>query len=676
VAASWALLAVAGQAASLSLISAGHSIGYQHYLPLSRLPTRPVGVFVLALQLLLVAWALRDSFGSLIDRVRDVLPGWRLPALIVVTGISAATVGRDIPRYVEESLLSSFVQLLSVCTIVLAVRAIPSGSVGALKRRFDRLLGEEIPAGEDVRPRLDRFAYVTAIVVTVVCAVLCIVVYGRHPHLQDEVVYLFQARTFAIGRLALPSPPAPRAFELYLIANGPTGWFSPVPPGWAVALVPGVIAGAPWLVNPVLAGLNVLLGYLVLQPLYGRRVARLATLLLAASPWNLFLGMSFMPHTFTLFCALAATLGVMTTRRTGQVRWTWLGGVALGMMAAVRQLDAGAMAVALGLWSIGVGGRRLRLAGTAGLVLGSIAMTVPLFAYNQHFTGKPSTFPMMSYNDAIYGKGTNDYGFGKNRGMGWALDPNPGHGPVDGTINATLNITATQVELFGWSVGSLLLAYALLFGGRLSRSDRLRRGVMAITFLAYFFNYFAGGPDFGARYWFLMIVPLAALTARGALELGPRFGAPATDAETRTLAGVALLALSSALVFLPWRSVDKYWQYRGMRPDLRVIQRERGFGRGLILVSGREIPDYASAMTYNPLDLRDSVPVYARNREAASDSAVIAAFADRLVWFVDGPSVSGQGYVVQAGPLTSADALRRIAAEPASAVTGGASSRP
>ncbi|MEO8622401.1 MAG: hypothetical protein ABI625_15120 [bacterium] len=671
----WAGLAVAGQAAAVSLINAGHSIGYQHYLPISQLPSRPLPLALLGAQALLVLWALRSQFGTLIERARSVLPGWRLPALVLATGISAATVGRDIPRYVGESVLSCLVQLISLCTIILAVRAIPSANVSSLTRGFDRLLGQDIPSGDDVRPRLDRFAIVTAIVVTIVCAVLSIVVYARHPHIQDEVAYLFQARTFALGRIALPSPPAARAFEQYLIADGPTGWYSPVPPGWAAALAPGVLAGAPWLVNPVLAGVNILLGYLVLQPLYGRRVARLTTLLLAVSPWNLFLGMSYMPHTFTLFCALVATLSVITTRRTGHARWTWLGGAALGILAAARQLDAGIMAAALGLWCIGLGGRRLRVTGTAGLVLGSMLLTVPLLAYNQHFTGKASSFPMMTYNDALYGKGANDYGFGKNRGMGWALDPNPGHGPVDGTINGTLNITATQVELFGWSIGSLLLVYAFVFGGRLNRSDRLMLGVMVITFTAYFFNYFAGGPDFGARYWFLMIVPLAALTARGALWLGPLVGTSASDSETRVFSGLALLTLSAGLVFMPWRSVDKYWHYRGMRPDLRVLQAQAGFGKGLILVSGREIPDYASAATYNPLDLHESVPIYARNREAASDSAVIAAFPERPVWFVDGPSVSGDGYVVRAGPLSAADALQRIASEPNPPVTGAAASR-
>lgn len=672
----WLLVAVGGQAAALSLIDAGRSIRYQHYVPLAQLPSRPLAVGILVFQAVLVVWGLRSFPGSLLAIARRVLPGWRLPVLILATAASAATVGRDIPRFVSEAGLSTLIQLMSVVTIVLAVRALPDDGLRVLRTMFDRVLGADIPFGADVRPRLDRFAWVTAAIVSVGCALLSVIVYERHPHLLDEVVYLLQARTFASLRIALPSPPSPRSFELYLMTNGANGWYSPVPPGWAAALAAGVFVGAPWLVNPALAGANVLLGYLVLQPLYGRRAARVTTLLLAASPWSLFLGMSFMPHTFTLSCALSATLGVIATRRTGNVAWVWLAGAALGVMAAVRQLDAGVMALALGLWSIGVGGRKLRTAGTVGLVVGSLVLTVPLLAYNRHFTGKPGTFPIMTYNDATYGKGTNDYGFGKNRGMGWALDPNPGHGPVDGTINATLNISATQVELFGWSIGSLLLVYVLIIRGRLIAADRLMLGVIGITFTAYFFNYFAGGPDFGARYWFLMVVPLATLTARSALELGPLLDADAARGEVRALAAVSVLAASALLLFVPWRAVDKYWHYRGMRGDLPTVAQRQGVGRGLVLISGREVPDYASAFVYNPLDFRDAEIIYARRRDTATDSAVMSAFRDRPVWFVDGPSVSGSGYVVRAGPLPYAAAMRRVGRDSVDTVTDGSIPRP
>ncbi len=665
----WALLSLVGFGAALSLVVAGQSVGYQHYLPLAQLATQPLSVAILGAQALLVLFALRQRVGALWENATTTLPAWRLPVLLAAMVGSSAIVGRDLGKLAGEIALSTLIQLLSVATTWLAVTALPDASLQRVRARFDRLLGESVPFGDDIKPRVDRFVVTVAIATAAMCALLALFVYQRHPHLQDEVAYLFQARTFASGRVTLPNPPVPAAFALYLIDAGASGWYSPVPPGLAVAFVPAEWLGLTWLVNPLLTGLNVILMYLVLQPLYGRRVARLSTLLFACSPWNLFLGMAYMPHALTLFLALAAALSVVTTRRTGLARWTWLGGLALGMLATVRQLDAMVAAGALGLWCIGLGGRRLKLSGTAGLVLGSMLGAAPLLAFNQRFTGKAGTFPIMAYNDALYGKGANDYGFGANRGMGWPLDPNPGHGPVDGLINASLNTVATQIELFGWCIGSLLIVYAFVLRGRLTRPDRLMLAVMAFTWLAYFFNYFAGGPDFGARYWFLMIVPLAALTARGTLTLGDRtIGAdasPTSLSQSRWLAALTLAVAGGTFVFIPWRVVDKYWHYRGMRPDIAALAESKGFGTGLVMVTGREYPDYASTAVFNPLDLSDPVPVYAARINPSTDSATIAAFPDRAVWLVDGPTISGSTYVVRAGPLTTRDALARIATPPA-----------
>src|SRR5690606_10366434 len=130
------------------------------------------------------------------------------------------------------------------------------------------------------------------------------------PHVPDEVIYLYHARYFAAGMLTMPAPPVPEAFNIDLMTYEPTRWYSPVPPGWPAALSVGVLLGAPWLVNPVLNALNVLLASMLLHAVYDRRTARLAVLLLAVSPWFLFMGMNFMTHTFTLTCALAAAVAV------------------------------------------------------------------------------------------------------------------------------------------------------------------------------------------------------------------------------------------------------------------------------------------------------------------------------------------------------------------------------
>jgi hypothetical protein len=233
--------------------------------------------------------------------------------------------------------------------------------------------------------------------------------------------------------------------------------------------------------------------------------------------------------------------------------------------------------------------------------------------------------------------------------MGWAIDPNPGHGPVDGIINANLNVFGINTDLFGWATGSLIFIAWLFCSGAARRRD----GLMVAPILAfagtYFLYYFSGGPDFGARYWFPAVVPLAVLTARGVEVL---------DRTTNGRAWPAAVALSAlaVILYVPWRGVDKYHDYRGMRADIRALAATHEFGDSLVLVRGRRFPDYASAFVQNPIDLTGRGAIYAWDRDADVRAALLRAYGDRPVWVVEGPSITGNGYRVAQGPV-AADVL-------------------
>ena len=78
--------------------------------------------------------------------------------------------------------------------------------------------------------------------------------------------------------------------------------------------------------------------------------------------------------------------------------------------------------------------------------------------YNQAMTGDPFRFPIMAYADKTMGTGANALGFGPEKGVSWSgADPFPGHGLADVMVNALLNTVATNIELFGWGIGSLLV---------------------------------------------------------------------------------------------------------------------------------------------------------------------------------------------------------------------------
>ena len=649
----WFGLLIVGALAALRLVHAGPSLHYQHFVRWSALvATDPLASAVITVQALAVGTALVRRRAALVGWWRQALGPLRGALLAGAMVLSSAALSASVRDYAGELAFATLVQFLALGTVVLMVWALPSQWLTRLELRVS-------PSIDRPSSRIDRIAVGCAIGVTALTAILAALVYDRHPHVQDEVKYLYQARYFAAGHLAMAPPPVPRAFELYLMEVGSRGWFSVVPPGWPMVLAVGAWFGAPWLINPILSGANVLLAFVLFSKLYDVRTARLAILLLCASPWYLYLGMSLMPHTLTLTCLLAAALGVVRARSTSTVWPAWCAGAAVGFLTLVRQLDGLVVAVLLGLWSVGLGGRRLRIGAIAGLVTGTALVGALTLPYNWYFTGNATSFPIMAYNDRLFGVNSNAYGFGKDRGMGWALDPFPGHGPLDATINAALNTSTMNVELFGWATGSLLFVYFLLFGMRARGSDWLFVALAAAVFLADFFNYFSGGPDFGARYWFLMILGGVVLTVRGAQALAGSIG-ERSDAAMRVAVGIAALSAVALLVFVPWRAVDKYRGYLAMYPDVRELSSTHAFGRSLVLVRGEEFPDYASAAIYNPLDVTADAPVYAHARDAATNAAVLGAYRDRPVWILDGPSRTRERYRVVAGPLTPAAAAQRL----------------
>lgn len=650
IAASWFALAMVGQAVALQMMDAGKSMHYQHYPSFGILAgtSRWLLVF-LAVQTILVLigfwhrvqpvkiWLLRN-FGL-----------WQLGGIAITFVLTSATVSREIPLYLQELPLAAYIQIINLLNLGLAIWAIPESVLSRWKPWLERLTGWE----NDETGRVDRIVLAAAIWVTVLSAVLNVVSYQRHPHITDEVSYLYHARYLAAGMLTMPMPPVLDGFNLNLFDSDGARWFCSPPPGWPMILSVGVFLGAAWLVNPLLAGLNVILAYLLLRELYDRRLARVAALLMAVSPWYIFQGMSFMTHIAAMTFLLLAGLGVIWARKSGRFGWALMSGLSVGTVGLIRPLEGAIVATLIGAWVIGIGGKRLKFSAIAEWIGGGAVLGAVVLSYNKVLTGSPTKFPIMLWADKVYGPGSNAMGFGPDRGMGWQLDPFPGHGPLDALVNSNLNITAINTELFGWSIGSILLIAVILFSRKLRGSDWLMLALAAAVYTAHFFYWFSGGPDFGARYWFLMFLPCVVLTIRGFQVLSGKLTRdPGTSSlpKTRLLTLVAALSLLTMINFIPWRAVDKYYHYLQMRPDIRSLAATHNFGKSLILIRGAEFPDFASAAIYNPLDLKSDQPIYAWDKNDEVRARLLQAYSDRKVWIVNGPSLTQKGFEVVTGP--------------------------
>lgn len=630
-------------------------MAYQHYFAWDRLLTPPLVIYstVFVVQMVCVTFGIWKFRGVLHPWITRRMKPWQIILMSLVFVLTSAAVSQEIRFYAYDLVLASIVQLVHLANAIMIVISLPVIALDWLRPILWKIFGEDAPATGGPG-RLNRFPILGAIWVIAVTAALSYFVYQHHPHIPDEVAYLMQSRFLASGALTLPAPPVQQAFDFYLMQFDAGRWFSVFPFGWPLILSVGSWLNAPWLVNPILSGVNILLAYSILRGLYSSRGAKLSTFLLCVSPWYIFMGMNFMSHTFTLTCVLVAALGVMAARSSGKAYWGWMAGFSVGMVSLIRPLEGFLLAVLMGCWAIGLGGKRLRISAIVGLVAGTVLVGGLVLPYNKWLTGEYAAFPVNVYLDQRYGVNSNAYGFGPDRGMGWALDPNPGHSPIDGLINANLNSFSVNIELFGWGMGSILLAAWLVISRQYQKSDFLMMTVILGVFIALFFYYFSGGPDFGARYWFIMIVPLVALSVRGLQNLVDTHGeglAFKTEGSVRAVGGILILSVLTLTLYFPWRITDKYQNYLNMRPDLLALADRFDFGKSLVMVQGDNHPDYASAAIYNPLDFFADAPIYAWDKDPATRRNLLEIYPDRSVWVIQGPTLTGDGYRIVEGPV-------------------------
>ncbi len=634
----WLILGLAGQAAALQMVDAGKWLHFQHF----RVLESSFAVLVVAgAQAVLVTAGLlrfRTPFGWL----RQNLHAWQILAVTGFAFLSSAAPSENVSSYLQELVLATTVYLVNAGNVILIIASAPQSVVDRIVRILRNL----------PRPQIAG-----AVWITILAGFLSFFVYQRHPHITDEVVYLYQARFLASGHITLPAPPVPEAFEVDLMESKSGVWYPAPPFGWPALLAAGVFIGLPWIVNPLLAGINVLLSYHLVRRLYDEHIARLCVALLCVSPWFAFMGMNFMTHQATMFLALSAALS-LTLAIERKSYWAVIAGISTGYLSLIRPVDGLLIGSLLGLRALGVGIRRLSLFRIILFGVTTIVVGSTVFWYNKTLTGNPMLYPINEYNDTRYGHNANAYGFGPDRGMGWGIDPNRGHSPVDGLINAALNTSSIQTDLFGWSCGSILPLALFFFTGLPRKNDWYMIAVLVAVFGYYFFYYFSGGPDFGARYWFLMILPLIVLSIRG-LE---RLQIKAEPEGLQIMTAAIFLSVTSLLIYIPWRAVDKYHHYLDMQPGIREMAKEKDFGRSLVLIRGEVFPDYASAAIYNPLDLNSDSTIYAWDKDTMTRQKVLRYYTDRPVWFIDGPSLTKNGYQIVIGPVQGKDLLSRIEA--------------
>jgi hypothetical protein len=461
----------------------------------------------------------------------------------------------------------------------------------------------------------------------------------RMPHVQDSVGYLFQAKTFALGRLWVPTPGQPEFFTHEFIIMDKVGrWFSKYPPGWPALLAIGVVAGAPWVVDPIFGALSIFLLYRLGREIYNPTVGLIAAILGLSAPFLIFLSGSMMSHASGLFFTLLAAWGFWRASRSpSPIPWSILAGAAFGVLFLIRPYTAivvsspfAVIALAALFRSPGDGVRRFGPA-----IVAAVPFVLAFLAYNKTFTGDwfyPPQQLWWSFDQVGFGHGP------------W------GYTPIDALNNTSRNMSELLEHGLGWPLFLALSLPMLPFlTGRTRTWDWLfLLGVVSI--IGGYALWWADGIMYGPRFYYEGFGFLILLTARGIETAAELAGVAFSPSRGRSRPLVIAPALVSAAVagllvynvgyYLPGQ-FELYHGYNYVSHKKIGAVSAAGVHNALVFANvGKpyEWWEYGEVFSANDPMLQGDV-IYARDLGDAADRKLVAEFPDRATFRLDGTTL-------------------------------------
>jgi hypothetical protein len=490
-------------------------------------------------------------------------------------------------------------------------------------------------------------AAVLGVTTLLLYAVVARQVLSGRPLLIDEIVQVMQARIFSRGQLALPTAEFPEFFSALHVVDLTARTFSQFPPGGPLMLLPGVLAGAAWLVGPLWGAVAVMaFWHLVraIEPSPGRVLG--AALLFGCAPFMVFMAGSHMNHVPTLawLCVALWSLRHLTSDERPAGPGTGLAllcGLSLGMMTAIRPVDGAAFALPAGIWLLArtIGGRLSWKA----LIAAGLGVGLPVagvLAYNAATTGDPLLFGY----ELLWGP---SHGLGFHRAP-WGVT----HTPARGVELVNLFFLRLQTYLFETPVPSLTAAtLALALTRSLTAFDRYLLAGSALLVLGYF-AYWHDGFFLGPRFFYLLLPMLVIWTVRLPGLLRSRF--PVRWGPDRfamlTLWASALIAIG---VSVPVRARQYAGGLSSMRHDYTAPARRAGVSESVILVRESWGSQLLARLWALGVPRSESEGIY-----RSVDTCLLEGAVTRL----EQSGVRGRGAVDALLPLT-ADSMRVVSSE-------------
>ena len=441
-------------------------------------------------------------------------------------------------------------------------------------------------------------------VVLILTNIFSWVCFQHKPHIDDTVAQLFNARIVAQGRLYGPAPSFPEFFDRnhMIIDNGK--WYSQYPPFHSALLALGFLIGTPWLINPLLGALVIIVFYYLGKELYDEKTGRISAMLGTLSPFLLFMSSEYMNHASALLLLSCFILFFFRMIRKHSFVSALLAGIFLGLAVNVRPLTALAITTPLIIYSFYLFGRkpltyfpRLSL-----MAITSVIFVGVLLYYNYLTNGNPLTFGYTARWGSDHG-----LGFGHS---GWG----PAHTPLRGLLSTWEDLNAMNRFLFEWPIPSLIFVALLFASSRTNPKDYLLLSVITTPVIAYFFYWFHG-ILFGPRWEYETLGALVVLSARG-IQILPDFvqnQLKLSATREKIIYGLKkfliLCLLFTFIVSIP--TLARYYNKGFGTTRLPVIETVKKLKIENAIVATPKV-FYASVFNGNQLDLKGEI-VYVRD---------------------------------------------------------------
>ena len=325
------------------------------------------------------------------------------------------------------------------------------------------------------------------------CALISIFVFDSIPHVIDASHFLWTARIFLEnGTFHIPSS---ELYEYYqntfnMDVNG--RYFSLFLPGFSIFLAPFELLGISHLFTPLCNGIAVLLLGKIAEKQFDEKVSFFAMVFGVFSSFYLFMGASYMTHTFNLVLTLLPIYLILYKNR-----WQWiiLAGFTASILLFIRPQNAVFLYISLVIFML------LKNKNFKDLVL----LTIPfgftgllLMYHNYFYTGHPLLFAQ-----DIYFSIREPYEHCHRLGLGKGCPNTEGdYLPAEGlTMKYAFWVAFTRITLMNFNLSGhplifIFIITSFLFGFRKSFEISL---FFIILFIGYYFFYLPGNL-FGPRY--------------------------------------------------------------------------------------------------------------------------------------------------------------------------------